>query len=558
MTTAETFARACQRHGLELFNYYEYPSLIKGGHQTGQVYASVDQASCQKRALDVMIALDEAGFKEHQDEFTQETIIIAEPSVDNYDTEQYKHLTPHIYEIPLTKLSRETTNTSIAANTVALGVSAYLLGLEPQVFKDIIREQFERKGDEIVQMNYRAFDAGYEAAKGLPVEVHKKFTPTQPKSIVLNGNEALALGAIAAGVQFYAAYPMTPASNILHFLAAQQTNFPLVVKHAEDEISAINLAVGASFAGVRAMTGSAGGGFALMVETLSLTGVMELPLVIVVGQRPGPATGLPTWTCQADLQFVLHAGHGEFQRVVMTPGNVDEHYYLIQHAFYLAEKYQIPVLVMSDKFIMESHQSMPRPVDEYTIERQSFATDAQRPEDDSYRRYAITDSGVSPRSIPGQPHGLQLTNSYEHDEFGFATEEADMTMAQADKRARKMADIEKEMPQPYLVGPEDADVTFVGWGSTINVMAQLIHEQSGNDTLPSVNFIHIPIAWPFPRQKFTELTQKAKRLIMIEGNSQGQMEQLIRQETGITFEERIHRYDGRPFYVEDLREYLEL
>lgn len=557
MTTSETFARACHRHGLQIFNYYEYPSLIKGGHQTGQVFAASQQASCQKRMLDVMIALDENAFKLHQSEITAQTVVVAEPGVDRYDVHQYDHLGATVIEIEMTNIARETTGHSIAANTVALGVSCYLLGMDQQIFTDIIRQQFAKKGEEVINKNIAAFSAGFTTVQGLSQPI--KQVPRQNRNdIVLTGGEAIGTGSIAAGLQFYCAYPMSPASNTMHYIAAQQDKYPLVLRHAEDEIGAINAAVGAAYAGVRSMTGTAGGGFALMVETLSLTGVMEMPLVIMVAMRPGPATGLPTWTGQGDLQFILRAGHGEFQRVVLTPGTVEEHFQLAQHAHYLAEKYQIPVFILTDKYIIESHQAMPRPADEYPVERQSFVSPQNLTEDNSYRRYKITDSGISPRSIPGQPHGLQVTNSYEHDEFGYATEDSQMTINQIEKRTRKLAGIAAEMPQPYVIGPETADITFVCWGSTANVMRQLQYEYEsfGLDSQQKINTIHLPAVWPFPVTKFIELASKAKKLIMIEGNHTGQGEQLIRQETGITFADHIRRFDGRPFYVEDLMEWL--
>ena len=555
MTTSETFARACHRHGLFIFNYYEYPSLIKGGHQTGQVYASNQHATCQKRKLDFLIALDENGIKLHQDEITAETIIIAEPNVDNFDIKQYKAWTPNIFNIELTTISREVTNTSIAANTVALGVSAFFLGLQKEIFYQLIQEQFSTKSEEVRQLNIKAFDAGFVAAQkvGKPI---RQITPQQQTNIVLTGGEAIGTGAIAGGLQFYSAYPMSPSSNAFHFVAAQQDKYPLVVRHAEDEIAAVNLAVGASYSGVRSMTGTAGGGFALMVETLSLTGVMETPLVILVAQRPGPATGLPTWTGQGDLQFVIRAGHGEFQRVVMTPGNTQEHFEQTKQAMDLAEKYQIPVIILTDKYLIESHQTMPKPAEEFQLHRQSMVRNEELSTDDSFRRYKITENGISPRSVPGQPHGLQITNSYEHDEFGYAIEDAEMTIKQVEKRAKKLEELQKEIPQPYVIGPETADITFVCWGSTLSIIQQLIHELSTDSQQLTVNAIHIPCIWPFPKDKFTELATKAKKLVMIEGNHTGQAEQLIRQETGIVFEKRVRRFDGRPFYVEDIIDWL--
>lgn len=557
MTTSETLARVLHRNGLFIFNYYEFPSLIKGGHQTGQIFASTEHATCQKRHLNILIALDENGLKQHQAEISQETIIICEPNIDGYDIEQYKHLTPHIYVVPMTQIARELTGHSIATNTAALGATAYFLGIQPKFFHDMLHEQFDHKGADVVNGNIAVFDRAYEESKQVGQPLFQIEPRPQPH-LLMNGGEAVGTGAIAGGLQFYSAYPMSPSSNTFHFVAAQQGEFPIVVRHAEDEIAAINLAVGASYAGVRAMTGSAGGGFALMVETVSLLGVMELPLVIMVAQRPGPATGLPTWTSQGDLQFILRSGHGEFQRIVLTPGTAWEHFEFTRLAFDWAEKYQIPVFIVTDKYILESHQTLPTPPTEYQVSRLSMVKNEELPEDNSYLRYKITENGISPRSIPGQPHGLNLTNSYEHEEWGWATEEADMTVKQVDKRARKMDTIVNELPQPQLLGPEQANVTLVCWGSTVSVVKQLIFEQTQNPTAgKTINCIYLPSVWPFPVKAFTKLAQQAKTLIMLEGNATGQAEQLIRQETGITFPYHIRRYDGRPFYVEDIVEWLQ-
>ncbi len=551
MATAKILARICKRHGLNAFNYYEYPSLIKGGHQTGQVYASTDNASCQKRELDLLITLGPNGLTEHQEEITNKTLILY-----NSDSPKNSQLTANssqLLEIPFYTISREATGHLIAMNMVTLGASAYFLGLDVEIAKQEIQDEFGSKGQEVVNQDIAAFEAGFAKAKelGQPLFTIPK---SEDKQIILTGNEAVGLGALAAGIQFYSAYPMTPASGLLHYLASKQEDFPLVVKHAEDEIAAINNALGASFAGVRAMTGSSGGGFALMTEAVSFASIAEIPLVILEAQRKGPATGLPTWTEQADLEFVLHSGHGDLQRVVFTPGTVAEHFELTKVAFYLAEKYQIPVFILSDKFVLESHQTMPEPDLNQTNQRYSMVTQVK--EGEEYHRYKLTESGISERSIPGVENGLQLTNSYEHDEFGFATEEADMTQAQCDKRAKKMNQLIQELPQPYVVGPAEADITFVCWGSTINVLKQLVFQLPIINSQLSINVIHIPTIHPFPVETFTTLANKAKKLVMVEGNQSGQTEKLIRRETGITMHDHIRRYDGRPFYVEDLLKYL--
>jgi 2-oxoglutarate/2-oxoacid ferredoxin oxidoreductase subunit alpha len=552
MVISKMMAKICKRHGLQAFNYLEYPSLIKGGHQTGQVFASNYQADCQKKDLDILITLNKNGFKEHRDEITSETLVIYNSDAGHLDEKEYSHLTKQILEIPFRSISKEKTGSFNAANIAVLGVSAYFLNFNRAVVRKIIEDEFAGKSEKIIQDDLLAFKAGYAAAKKLGKPI-KQTPKSKDDQILLTGNEAVGLGAIAAGIQFYSAYPMTPATALLHYLAAQQQNYPLIVKHAEDEIGAINHALGASFAGVRAMTGTSGGGFALMAESVSFASMAEIPLVILEAQRKGPATGLPTWTEQADLSFILTAGHGDTQRVVLTPGTVEEHFELTKVAFYLAEKYQIPVFILSDKFILESHQTIPKPQLSYSLPHQSMIRSA--PKDGSFRRYKVTKSGISPRSVPGQKHGLQLTNSYEHDEFGFATEEIKPTVNQVEKRTRKMDGLIKEIPQPYLVGPKKAATTFVCWGSTINVVSQLIQTQS-IEKKQAVNAIHLPVMWPFPKKEFTKLAKKAKKLVMIEGNQSGQGERLIKQETEISFADRIHRYDGRPFYVEDLQNWL--
>lgn len=550
MAVSKMVAKICKRHGLNAFDYLEYPSLIKGGHQTGQVFASNNLALCQKRKLDLLITLGPEGLTEHQNETTDSTIIIYNTNSLPIDITKFDIPHAQFIQIPFFTISKDVTGNLLAMNIVALGATAYFLGFDMELAREAVRNEFADKKTEIVEADLAALEAGFQAAAQLGSPVMK--TPVKSDNqILVTGNEAIGLGALQAGIQFYSAYPMTPASGLLHFLADQQKNYPLVVKHAEDEIAAINNALGASYAGVRAMTGSSGGGFALMVEGVSFASIAEIPLVILEAQRKGPATGLPTWTEQADLSFVLSAGHGDIERVVLTPGTVQEHYELTKQAFYLAEKYQIPVFILSDKFILESHQTMPTPVAEETAPRQSMVD--HLPEDGSYLRYQLTDNGISPRSIPGQAHGMQLTNSYEHDQFGFATEEAVMALQQVDKRAKKMAAISLETPQPSLIGPATAEITLVCWGSTINVISQLLSEYQLKNNL-SVNAIHLPCLWPFPIEAFSSLAKKAPTLVMVEGNGSGQAEKLIRQETGITFDHHIRRYDGRPFYVEDLAE----
>lgn len=550
--TGMIFAKTCMRHGLHCFTYGEYPSLIRGGHNTMQVSASSGPVSCQLRAVDIMIALNDEAIAQHLAEFTDATVHIVDKKATKIDWE--KHAPKgRVLDLPMHTISLETTGSTIAENMVALGASCAVLCLDLSVLETIITEAFAKKDKDVIEKNILAAQKGHEYAKEQSFACLSTLPISAKPQVLLSGNEVIGMAALSAGVQFYAAYPMTPASSLLEYLAKAQDTFPLVVKHAEDEISAINQAIGASYAGVRSMVGTSGGGFALMVEGVSLAGIAETPLVVMEGQRPGPATGLPTWTCQADLQFVVRAGHGEFPKVVVAPGDIVEAFHITRLAFEIAEKYHTQVYILGDKFLLESSQSVPRFADTWTNERFGFAPDTL-PEDGSFQRFALAaaqQDGVSPRSIPGQAHGLQLTNSYEHDEHGYATEESEMTKAMVDKRLKKLDAIKPFLPKPILLGPENAEITFVEWGSTKLVIEEVIRQT--NAVQPqSVNAIHIQTAMPFHVDEFMALAQKAKKLVMVEGNATHQCEQLIREQTGIVMHDRINRYDGRPFFAEDL------
>jgi 2-oxoglutarate ferredoxin oxidoreductase subunit alpha len=553
-TTGLLFAKLAMRHQLYCFAYGEYPSLIRGGHNTLQVGFDTKPVTTQIKAVDLMIALNEDAIKLHLDEFSEQTVILADKANSKINWDNYQ-LTATVIDVPFKAISLEKTQGTLAENMVSLGACSALLGFKLEILQQLIAEIFGRKGEVVVQKNQEAAAAGFAQITEVPAALRKLPLSTAQHSephILVSGSEAIGLGALSAGIQFYAAYPMSPSSTVLHFMAEHEKTFPLVVKHAEDEISAINQAVGASFAGVRAMTGSAGGGFALMVETTSLAGVAETPLVVFIAQRPGPATGLPTWTCQADLQFVLHAGHGEFPKVVLAPGDMEESFTMTRLAFELAEKYQTQVYLMSDKYLLESAQTVPAFPAQHTNTRYSMVSDAELPADNSYQRFVDLPEGYSPRSIPGQPHGLQLTNSYEHDEHGYATEDGAMTIKMVNKRMRKMDGLLKETPPPQLLGPTTAEITFITWGSTKLVMQTVLEALNTTEQPNKANCIHLATMMPFHSEAFQKLASAAKNLVIVEGNATGQLQALIREHTGIVVHESIRRYDGRPFYSEDL------
>lgn len=366
--------------------------------------------------------------------------------------------------------------------------------------------------------------------------------------MLMNGNEALALGALAAGCKFASAYPMTPATGVITYLAGKAGDFDLVIEQAEDEIAAINMAIGASYAGVRALTATSGGGFCLMTEGISLAGMTETPLVIILAQRPGPATGLPTRTEQAELLFALNAGHGEFPRVIMAPGTAEEAFYSIQKAFNIAERYQTTVIVMSDQHLADSYWSIesldPRRI---KVDRAMINDDEIT---DDYQRHKITDSGVSPRAIPGQAgKAVVVTDSDEHDEDGHIIEDSSTRNAMAEKRMRKLQGISSEISKPVLYGKEDPELLLIGWGSTYGALKEAV------DTLNSqgkhISMLHFMELWPFP-EGIAETVSSANKSFTVENNSTGQLRRLIRMETGVECSGSITKYDGRPLTPEDI------
>lgn len=546
MNTGLMFSKACARIGLHVFDYIEYPSLIKGGHNTYVVRAEDEEIHSQVANTDILIALDEPTIRIHRDELSGNSVVI-------YDEQQVhenvaKEIPCHRVPLPMKEILQEAHGKELMANTVCLGAALGLMEYPLDTFTGVIRDAFRGKTGEIIEENIKAARLGYDHARkhhAMLNEFHLHPIDA-PKRMVLTGNEALALGAIQGGLKFYSAYPMTPASSILHTLAALQERHDIVVKHAEDEISVANMAVGAGFAGVRSMCATSGGGFALMNETVSLAGITETPVVFVEVNRGGPGTGIPTFTEQSDLKFVLNAGHGEFPLFVLTPGDVEEAYAFAWEALNLAEQYQTPIIIYSDKYLAESHKTAELFDTNVPIDRGKLLRNAP----DKYLRYTITEDGVSPRTIPGVPNGFFLANSDEHDYFGYSTEEIDLRNAMMEKRMRKIEAYRKVMAQPKLHGPEDAKLTIIGWGSTkgpiLDALKHLWREGY------RVNYLQLTHIQPFPIEAVSQRLDAAEQTLIIENNFTGQMEQVIREQTGRTIQHHMRRYDGRPFFFSDI------
>jgi 2-oxoglutarate ferredoxin oxidoreductase subunit alpha len=361
------------------------------------------------------------------------------------------------------------------------------------------------------------------------------------RRLMMNGNEAIALGAISAGLRFYSFYPMTPSTSTSLTLAGQARRMGLIVEQAEDEIAAINMAIGASFAGLPSMVGTSGGGFALMVEGVSLAAMTETPVVVVVAQRPGPATGLPTRTEQADLDFVLHAGHGEFPRAIFSPGTVEECFHLTRRALELAERYQGPMFLLTDQFLADSYRAVV-PFEVEDLEPVRVGKEAVGPA--PYLRFAITESGVSPRLFPGMTENLVVADSDEHTADGHITEDLSVRKQMVEKRLRKGEGIQAEVISPEMEGEANPDLLLVSWGSSKGAVQEVASRMRSNGE--KVATLHFSQVWPMVPEQFMSQFESARQVISIEGNASGQLTRLIRRETGFYIKKKVLRYDGLP------------
>lgn len=548
MVTGLIFARACASLGLEVFNYAEYPSRIRGGHNCYQVRVQEKKPVTVEHKIDILVALNKESIELHLDEMSQNGIIIYDSKIKdlnvNFDG---------LYPVPLEELAIKAGG-KITKNNVALGISGAILNMPLENLELAVTKAFKDKGEKTLKMNIDAIKEGYDFVREHPIlnsccKIEKK---GHQKKYVLTGNEAIALGAVKAGLKLYSAYPMTPASSILHFLAPLERKYRILVKHTEDEISAILTAIGASFAGVRSMAGTSGGGFSLMTEALGMASITETPLVIVECMRPGPSTGMPTWTEQGDLRFVMHASQGDFIRIILTPGDVSEAYYLIQVAFNLAEKYQIPVILMSDKFLSESSESVDN-LSHLDIPKERGKRLKEVPE--NFKRYDLSiEDGISWRAFPPSPNGMQLANSDEHDEYGLVSEESEMRIAQVNKRMKRLEQIKKEVPKPVLYGDTDAEISFIGFGSVKYPVLKAI-EYLAEDGIKA-NFLHCLCPHPFVSENYSDFVKKAKRLICIENNYFGQFASILQENLFIEIKEKLLKYDGRPFFPHEIIEYV--
>jgi 2-oxoglutarate ferredoxin oxidoreductase subunit alpha len=557
----QSLARVFAHAGYQVFDLTEYPSLIKGGHNTYHVRVSADPIFSHVMPTDVLVALDRPTVALHIDELTEGGALVYDPDDFEPDaTDLGGRDDICLVPVPLASIVSEAGGLKIMRNVTALGAVLGNLDFPIDGLLESIRSQFAHKPPKIAEQNVSVATAGYQQAQQAHCDFPFKLPAleeVQPM-VLADGNEAFGLGALAAGVGLYCAYPMTPSSSLLHFMAKHGEANGVVVKHTEDEIAAMNMVLGGAFGGTRSMCATAGGGFALMVEAFGFAGVSESAVVVGVFTRPGPATGMPTWTEQSDLRFVLHAAQGEFPRVVLAPGDHTEAFELAWKAFNLADQVQTPVVLLGDTYLSDNRQTSPLfDVEAVTIDRGGLVTEgdaADHPEalddDGAYLRYKLTPDGVSVRMLPGVVGATQLVNSYEHDErgCGAAGEDAATRIAQNEKRLRKLETARKLVPAPRRYGPRTAVVSVVCFGTTKmptrEAMAWL--EREGI----TVNMLHLVTLWPFPAEEVADFLDSAARTLVIEGNATGQLEGLVAEQCLRQFEQSLRRYDGRPISPE--------
>lgn len=557
MSAGTMISKAFARKGYYTLCTNEYPSLIRGGHNIITVRISSKYFESLNRDVQILVALHNLSVETHKAELSDNALVVYDPKDKEWTQADFPKPVV-LLPVPLSELVSAANGIPVMRNTIALGATIGLMGVEFEFIESVIRDQFKKKKQAVIDSNIAIARQGFDYVKQHFPEVtsmHISEATSSESKLIINASEAVGIGAYRAGLKFAAIYPMTPINSLITFLADHAKELKIVYRQPEDEIAGINMAIGASLAGVRSMVASSGGGFALMVEALSLAGIMELPVVVDLGMRVGPATGMPTWTEQGDLQFAIHAGHGEFPKIVLAPSDAGEAYQMTFDAFNLADKYQIPVIVLTDKYMNESQWCIPQSVftKEVVINRGKLAIGTDLPADGSYKRYSLdTDDGSSLRSIPGQKGGVYISNAYEHDEQGVVTESPHDRVLMAGKRFKKFKAIESDIKLPTLYGEPQADITFVSWGSSRGPVIDAITLLKAQGI--SANLYHFTWMFPFASEKVADLLGKSKRIIDVEQNATGQLAALIREHTGIEIKEKVLKFDGRPFFPEDIVE----
>ena len=562
--SGDTLAKTAGRLGLYVYAYNSYQSVIRGGHIWLRVRVAQDKVHSHGDGLNVLIALNQDSIERHASEVNSGGAVI-------YNSDRFK-LDPGLLRdnvlsvpLPLTTITKPFGKVQpVMQNTVALGALMFLAGLDFDTVVGVLEDTFKHKGQAVIDQNAGIARAGFDYAQDNFVPLGYEWNFSRIRRPFVTGNELFALGAVAGGCKFYSAYPMTPASSILHWMASHGERCGVVVKQCEDELAVANMAIGAGHAGVRAMCGTSGGGFALMTEAIGMAGMIEAPVVFIEVQRGGPSTGVPTKTEQADLNQVFGASQGDYPRAIIAPTDTTDCFYSAVEALNLAEKYQLPVTIISDLLVSEHPETIEPDAltNEVPIERGDIVSEWSE-SNGTYKRYAFTKTGVSPRALPGTEGTLYVAATDDHDEEGILisdifTSSAVRRKAQ-EKRMRKLDGLLRDTRPPELEGPADADVTLIGWGSTKGVIHEAIVQLAADGI--RANQLQIKYLTPFHSSEITEILGGCKKTICVEANYTGQFARHLRAETGISVDDHILKYDCEPFephqIVEEVKAILE-
>ncbi|WP_191561671.1 2-oxoacid:acceptor oxidoreductase subunit alpha [Metabacillus idriensis] len=547
-STGEVFSIALNRMGYYLYGYRHFSSRIKGGHTNNKIRVSTTQVRAISDDLDILIAFDQETIDVNVYELRKEGLVIADSKFNPVIPDDCNAT---LFSVPFTEIATEL-GTSLMKNMVAIGATSAVLDLGISQFQNVVQEIYGRKGQQIVEKNLEAINKGSQYMKHeLKFSRDDMFLEKADgqKRMFMIGNDAIALGAVAGGARFMAAYPITPASEIMEYLIKKLPDFGGTVIQTEDEIAACTMAIGANYAGTRTLTASAGPGLSLMMEAIGLSGITEQPLVIIDTQRGGPSTGLPTKQEQSDLMAMIYGTHGEIPKIVMAPSTVQEAFYDTIEAFNLAEEYQCPVILLTDLQLSLGKQTVePLEYGKIKIRRGKLVQGEELPEIDNkgyFKRFEVTEDGVSPRVVPGMKNGIHHVTGVEHDETGKPSEVAVNRKAQMDKRLRKLSDIRFDTPVYQNLTHAEPDVLFVGFNSTRGTIEEAMIRLE-NDGV-KVNHAHVRLLHPFPAKEMLPLVKAAKKVVVVENNATGQLASLIKMNVGHAEKiSSILKYDGNP------------
>ncbi len=528
--------------GYHVCSTKEYMSRVRGGENSTEIRVSSKRICAYVNRIDILIAISKGAIYHLKERISNDTIIIG-------DDETLKLVEKEdVIKIPFLKTA-EYIGGPIFANVIAAGVISRILNIDKEIFNECITAMFERKGEKILKGDLKAGEEGYKVGENIlksgKIKIEIEKNPKIRDELLLDGTEVVGMGCIAGGCRFMASYPMTPSSTLQVFIAKYGGEFDIIFEQSEDEIAAINMGIGAFYAGARALVATSGSGFALMEEGVGLSRINETPLVIYVGQRPGPAVGLPTRTSQEDLDLTLY-GHGETPKIIFAPGNLEDAFHLSQRAFNIADKYQIPVFILSDQYFADIYYNLPSIyLKSVEIEHHIVKTD------ENYKRYELTDDGISPRGIPGFGDGLVVVDPHEHDEEGHITEDQNLRTKMVEKRIKKLDGIKKDSIPPELIGSIDYSILVVGWGSTYGIIKEALDNLKRED----IAFLYFKQVYPL-HDSTKKYLDKANKTIIFENNVESQFANLIKLQTDFIIDKNVLKYNGRPFSVEEVTESL--